>query len=338
MWYSFWMKIVRFSTFKETEPLFTSALQGHEVVFIPEPLTLSNVDLAEGADVIMAFVDCDISRAVIEKLKTVKLIVAESTGIDNIDVTCANERGIPVVNVPGYGVAAVAEFTFGLILNLSRKIAFAAAQVRMEANFDVHAFQGFDLLGKTIGVVGTGRIGTHVIEIAKGFGMNVVAFDTHQDAARASSLGFTYLQLPELAAASDVVTLHVPYLPETHHLINADVISKMKDGVLLINTARGEVVDTLAFVAALKSGKIAGAGLDVLEGERELHSENHLMSGVADGNDLRPLLGDHMLMDMPNVIVTPHIAFHSKEADVDRVTRAVKAVTDFIAGTTAAPA
>ncbi len=324
------MKVIRFSSFKETEGLFTAALAGHDVVFTPEPLSLSSAHLAEGAEVISVFVDCDVSKEVIDKLTEVKLIVAESTGIDHIDAAYAEQRGIRVASVPGYGVSAVAEFTFGLMLNLSRKISLASEQVREHGEFNVRAFQGFDLSGKTLGVVGTGRIGMHVIEIARGFNMNIVAFDVHPDNARAAALGFSYVGLLELAEQADVVTLHVPYIPETHHLISAGVFAKMKHGAILINTARGEVVDTIAFIEALKSGKIAGAGLDVLEGERELHREGELIMQIAESHDLRPLIGDHMLMDMPNVIVTPHIAFHSKEADADRVSKAVHAITEYL--------
>ncbi len=327
------MKIVRFSSFADTEPLFTSALAGHEVIFVPEPLSAANVQLAGDAEVIAVFVDCDVSKSVIEAMPSVKLIVAESTGEDHIDMAAAKERGITVANVPGYGVSSVAEFTFGLMLNLSRHINLASQEVRDIGKFDVRAFQGFDLQGKTLGIVGTGRIGSHVAEIGRGFGMKVIAFDVHPDQARAAELGFTYVTLPELAAQSDIVTLHVPYMPETHHLINADLFARMKQGVLIVNTARGEVIDTVALVEALKNGKVAGAGLDVLEGERELHKEGAVIKmQVSEGHDLRPLIGDHMLMDMPNVLVTPHIAFHSKEADLDRVSRAVGAISAYAKG------
>ena len=328
------MKIVRFSSFADTEGLFTAALTGHEVVFVQEPLSLQNAGLAAGAEAIAVFVDCDVSKAVIDAMPGVKLIVAESTGTDHIDMTYAKEKSIKVANVPGYGVSSVAEFTFGLMLNLSRHINFASQEVRESGTFDVRAFQGFDLQGKTLGIVGTGRIGMHVAEIARGFGMKIIAFDVHPDATRAAELGFTYVSLLELAAQADVITLHVPYMKETHHLINAEVFARMKQGVILINTARGEVVDTVAFIDALRSGKVAGAGLDVLEGERELHKEGTIIKmQVSPEHDLRPLVGDHMLMDMPNVIVTPHIAFHSKEADMDRGSRAVDAIAEYVAGT-----
>ncbi len=332
-----YMHITRFSSFKDTEEFFTRAFNGHELTFIPEPLSLATAHMAHDADIISVFVDCDVSKEVLDALPNVKLIVTESTGVDHIDMAYAKERGITVASVPGYGVNAVAEFTFGLLLNLSRNIMFSADQVRERGIFDVKAFQGFDLCGKTLGVVGTGRIGTHVIEVARGFGMNIVAFDVHPDQERATALGFSYLPLPELAAKADVITLHVPYLPETHHLIDASIFEVMKKGVILINTARGEVVDTIALVDALKSGRIAGAGLDVLEGEHELHTadKNGLLD-VPEGHDLRPLLGDRMLMDMPNVIVTPHIAFHSREADQDRVSKAVQEIEKYL-GTVTTP-
>jgi len=325
------MKVVRFSSFKETEHLFTEGLQGHEVVFVQQPLSFETAPLAAGADAVSVFVDCDVSRPVIDALPSVKLIVSESTGVDHVDVDYLKEKKIELANVPGYGVNAVAEFTFGLMLNLTRKISFAAEEVQEEGKFDLHGFQGFDLAGKTLGVVGTGRIGTHVIEIAHGFSMNVVAFDVHTDEARAAQFGFSYVSLGEIAEKSDIITLHVPYTPETHHLLDKDFFSRIKQGAILINTARGEVVDTTALVEVLKSGKLGGAGLDVLEGERELHREGEILGGVGREKDLRALLGDHMLMDMPNVIVTPHLAFHSKEADDDRVARAVKAAADFAA-------
>ena len=325
------MRITRFSSFKDTEVFFTAAFSGHDVTFVSEPLSPETAALARDADIVSVFVDCDVSKETIAALPNVKLIVTESTGVDHIDMAYAKERGITVANVPGYGMNAVAEFTFGLLLNLSRNIAFASDQVREQGIFDVRAFQGFDLFGKTLGVVGTGRIGMHVIELARGFGMDVVAFDVHPNPERATALGFSYATLPDLAASADAITLHVPYLPETHHLIDADIFRVMKKGVILINTARGEVVDTIALVEAIKSGRVAGAGLDVLEGEHELHTGKDVLANVPEGHDLRPLLGDRMLMDMPNVIVTPHIAFHSKEADQDRVSKAVQIIKDYLA-------
>lgn len=320
------MKIVRYSSFKDTEYVFSSLLPGHEIVFVPAPLSVSNVALADGADAIAVFVDCDVSRPVIEKISTAKLVVTESTGVDHIDTAAATERGITVKNVPGYGTYAVAEFTFALLLMVARRMYHAAVQVKMQGVFDVQAARGIDLHGKTLGVIGTGKIGKQVIEIAKGFGMHVLAYDVAPDNEYAQKMGFTYADIPTVAAQSDIVTLHMPYLPQTKHVINAEMFSKMKEGVILINTARGELVDTEALVEALRVGRVAGAGLDVLEDERALKNPT---GNIRDENVARTLLSDHIVMQMPNVVVTPHIAFHSKEADEDRVSRAVSEILAF---------
>jgi D-lactate dehydrogenase len=281
------------------------------------------VQLADGADAIAVFVDCDVSRPVLEKLKTAKCIVTESTGMDHIDAEAAKDFGIQVKNVPGYGTYAVAEFTFALMLMVTRRMYHAAAEVKMQGVFDVQAARGSDLHGKTLGVIGTGKIGRQVVEISKGFGMKVIAYDAMPDQDFARSLGFTYTDIPTVLSQSDIITLHIPYLPHTKHMINAEAFSKMKEGVFLINTARGELVDTEALVEALRVGRVAGAGLDVLEDERALKNPS---GNLRDERIARTLLSDHIVMQMPNVIVTPHIAFHSKEADEDRVSRAVQEI------------
>lgn len=324
------MKIVRFSSFQDTENLFTSAITGHEIVFVPEPLSLQNVHLAADAEVVTVFVDCDVSKEIIDQLTHTKLLVTESTGVDHINMAYAQEKGITVVSVPGYGTIAVAEFAFALLLDVSRRITEATMRIREKESFDTKSLRGFDLKGKTLGVLGTGRIGKHAIEIAHGFGMNVIAFDAHQDPTLTPSDTFSYVDIGTLAAKSDIITVHVPYLPETHHLLNAELFAKMKRGVVIINTARGEVIDTMALVEALKSGQVAGAGLDVLESEHSLHNEDTILTKGEHSDDSLRVLGDHMLMHMPNVVVTPHIAFHSVEADIDRVSKVVKAVSDYI--------
>lgn len=295
---------------QDTEHLFLEKLNGHEVVFIEQPLTAENAHLAEGADVVCVFVDCTVSREVLERLTNLRVLVAESTGTNHIDLEAAKERGVFVASVPGYGLHAVAEFTFALLLAVSRKVFAAYKEVSQEKVFHSRKFLGLDLFGKTIGVVGMGHIGTSVAKIAKGFGMEVVAFDTYQDPTVAASVGYSYVSLEELLQQSDVVTLHVPNIPETRHLINAAAIAKMKKGAILINTARGEVVETKALIDALKSGQLRGAGLDVLEGEQV---------GL-DGEEL---------LRIPSVIITPHIAYHSREADMDRVGMAVQAILDY---------
>jgi len=164
-------------------------------------------------------------------------------------------------------------------------------------------------------VIGTGRIGKNAIEIARGFNMNIVAYDKFPDPVYAEKMGYRYLSLDEVLATADILTLHVPYLPENHHLINAETLAKMKSGAYLINTARGGLIDTAALLVALKSGQIAGAGLDVLEEEGVIKDEvNFLTNGRLDQGDLKTVLGNHILIDLPNVIITPHNAFNTWEA------------------------
>lgn len=325
------MKIVRFSSFQDTEALFTNTIIGHESVFVPEALSPQNVHLAADAEIVTVFVDCDVSKVIIDQLPHTKLLITESTGVDHIDMAYAAEKGIKVVSIPGYGTVAVAEFAFALLLDLSRHITDAVNVIRNKENFDTHGVRGFDLCGKTLGVLGTGRIGKHSIEIAHGFGMKVVAFDAYQDSTLVESDMFKYVDLKTLAATADIITIHVPYSPETHHLLNAELFATMKKGVVIINTARGEIIDTTALIGALKSGQVAGAGLDVLESEHSLHNEDDVILKSQDhSDDALRVLGDHVLMHMPNVIVTPHIAFHSREADEDRVTKVVHAITEYL--------
>jgi D-lactate dehydrogenase len=192
---------------------------------------------------------------------------------------------------------------------------------------------GHTLYGKTIGVVGTGRIGVNVCAIAKGFGMEVLAYDAFPNTESATRTGFTYASLDELLLRSDIISLHVPYLKETHHLIDASKFARMKKGAILINTARGEIVDTHALVAALRDGTVWGAGVDVLEEERAFSEEAAAVSTSKPGVDYALLTANHILIDLPNVIVTPHIAFETAEAmqEISRVTG--ETVSNFIAGT-----
>jgi len=193
--------------------------------------------------------------------------------------------------------------------------------------------RGFDLSGKTLGVIGTGKIGKNVIKIAKGFGMKVIACNLHPDLDFAKEFDFEYKDLPEVVSKADILTLHVPYSKENHHLINKENILKMKKGVYLINTARGELIDTDALIWGLHEGIIAGAGLDVLEGERQLKEEAEILSStdtLPKREHYKTLLEDHILIDMPNVIVTPHIAFYSKEAEEAIITTTVDNIKGFI--------
>lgn len=216
--------------------------------------------------------------------------------------------------MPHYGENTVAEHTFALILSLTRKICKAHERT-VRGDFTLDGLRGTDLQGKTIGVVGTGSIGLHVIRIAKGFDMNVIAFDTFKNPKSAKKLGFKYVGFSDLLKKSDIITLHVPYSKPTHHLIDKKSISGMKKGVLLINTARGAIIETSSLVEGLQSGKIGGAGLDVLEEECFIKEEKQVLSRhFLKECNLKTALQNHILLQQDNVIITPHNAFNSSEA------------------------
>ena len=266
------------------------------------------------ATILCTFIESPIGEAEMSRFPALKLIATRSTGFDHIDLAAAKARGISVANVPFYGENTVAEFAFALLLALSRRIIDADERVR-EGAFSPAGLRGFDLAGKTIGVIGTGHIGAHMIRMAQGFGMTIVGFDAFPNAELSHVLNFSYLPLAELLTVSDVISLHVPYNEHTHHLINKENIGGIKKGAYLINTARGAVVETDALVEALRSGILAGAGLDVLEEEGDLADETTLLSAPHPREEeLRTTLGNHYLIDHPRVIVTPHLAFNTAEA------------------------
>jgi D-lactate dehydrogenase len=243
----------------------------------------------------------------------VRFIATRSTGFDHIDLAACRARKILVSNVPAYGEHTVAEHTFALILALSRNVHKAYVRT-VKGDFSLEGLQGFDLKGKTIGVVGAGRIGLHVIKMAKGFGMEVLAYDVHKNPFLSQVLDFCYVPLPELLRESDIVSLHLPDSPATHHLMNRDRFRLMKRGSLLINTARGGLVDTHALVGALDAGILGGAGLDVLEGEELVKEERQLLEKDFSKERLITALKNHILLHRENVVITPHIAFDSREA------------------------
>ena len=289
-------------------------LSGIEASFFEEALSLKNIESARGCQVVSTFTDSQINKEVLEKLPDLKLITTRSTGFDHIDIETAKNLGIAVCSVPTYGENTVAEHTFGLLLNLSRLI-YKSIQSVKERGFIADGLRGFDLKGKTIGIVGTGHIGQHVARIANGFEMNVIAFDVKQDKKLAKKLGFQYVTLEDLLKQSDIITLHVPYNKNTHHLINSGNINLIKKGAYLINTARGGIIETDALVKALDSGILAGAGLDVLEEECFIKEERQILTkDFPKTCDVKTMLENHVLMERGNVIITPHNAFNSKEA------------------------
>lgn len=329
------MKIAFFGLLEGEKETVKKFLSDSDIVFFDEKLSQENVEKVKDADVISVFINSEIEQNIIDNLPQLKFIATRSTGYDHIDCKYAKSKGIQVSNVPAYGSHTVAEFAFALLLSLSRKIYYAYNHLKEDADFSIYSLQGFDLNGKTIGVIGTGKIGKNLIKIAKGFNMNVVAYDLYPDVNFAKENNFEYKSLDEVLSGADILSLHVPFSKENYHLINKEKISFMKKGVVLINTARGELIDTEALIWGLEEKIIAGAGLDVLEAERELKEEFEILSDPAKAEkvkDYKTLLEDRMLIDMPNVIVTPHIAFYSKEAEEGIIKTTIENIKNFISG------
>jgi D-lactate dehydrogenase len=294
------------------------ALAGNDLMFFDYPLDAETAADAAKAEAISVFIYSKIDRETLAKLPNAKFVTTRSMGFDHIDIVACKERGISVSRVPAYGDRTVAEHAFALILALSRKI-FLAYERTEKAVFDYHGLQGFDLFGKTIGIVGGGKIGMNAARIARGFEMNILVADPFPKSELAEEIGFSYVSLDELLSRSDVVTLHAPYMKETHHLINEKSVAKMKRGSILVNTARGALVDTKALLKGLEDGIIAGAGLDVLEEECFIKEESELMGkDFPKKCDLGAVVRNHMLIARNDVIITPHIAFNSREA-VERI-------------------
>ncbi|MBI2546170.1 hydroxyacid dehydrogenase [Candidatus Woesearchaeota archaeon] len=308
------MNIAFFEVEEWEKPIIQKALKGHTVSFFSAPLTKSNAAKIKNYDILSVFIYSKVNKDIIAQLPKLRFIATRSTGFDHIDMDTCKAKGIKVANVPTYGENTVAEHTFALILSLTRKI-HKSYERTIRGDFTLEGLRGFDLKGKTIGVIGTGNIGRHVIRIANGFEMNTLAYDVRQDAKFARQMGFKYVPLANLLANSDIITLHVPYLKATHHLINRDNINKIKKGSILINTARGGLVETEALVIALDKGILAGAGLDVLEEEFFIKEETQLLSKqFPETCDLKTLLQNHILLKRDNVLITPHNAFNSNEA------------------------
>lgn len=284
-----------------------------ECRFESGPLTASHLPDLAGLECLSVFIYSRLNREILAHLTSVKLIATRSTGFDHIDLDACRERGIAVCNVPSYGENTVAEHTFALILMLSRKVHQSYAQVRA-GQVERASLTGFDLQGKTFGVIGAGRIGLHAIRIARGFGMQVLAYDIRQDPFLAELLGFRYVDISTLLTESDIVSLHCPLTPATRHLIGQRELAAMKRGALLINTARGGLVDTDALLDALERGHLAGAGLDVVEGEELIREEKQLLHEPENIEKLRAALRNRLLLSREDVVFTPHNAFNSREA------------------------
>ena len=326
------MKIVFFEAEKWECDILQQACCNHEVVFTDEELGTANVGLYRDADIISPFVHSVLDHSVLDCFEHLKFIATRSTGYDHIDLEYCTRNAIPVSNVPVYGDQTVAEHVFALLLAISHKIPEAINRTR-KGDFSQKGLQGFDLQGKTLGVIGTGAIGKRVVEIAQGFRLNVLACDPKPDYVFADRYNVSYVDLDGLLEQSDVVTLHVPGSKSAKHLLSDREFSRMKRGVVLINTARGSVVDTQALLYALADGKVSAAGLDVLPDEPSIREEAELIRSFFDKkHDLETLFANHVLQHMRNVIVTPHSAFNTKEA-VERILKTTgENIVGFIEG------
>ncbi len=304
----------------------------HDVRVFAAPLGPGLLDAAKDAEIVSGFIYSVFDAATLARLPKLKLIATRSTGFDHIDMAYCRAHGIAVANVPSYGENTVAEHVFALLLGLSHRLPEAVRQAR-SGKFTPEGLEGFDLYGRTFGVVGTGNIGRHTIRIAKGFGMKVIATDMKPDAKLADELGFRYVAFDELLARTDVISLHVPATPKTDNLLSDEAFARMKKGVVIINTARGSLIDTTALIRALREGRVAGAGLDVLPEEPMIREEAELISArFSTEHNLRNLVADHVLLNMPNVIVTPHSAFNTREAVARIVETTVGNIEAFVMG------
>lgn len=307
------MKITFFEIKGWEKRFLNRALKGHHLEFFKEPLTLANADLAKDSDAVSVFIYSRLDKKTISRLAKTKIIATRSTGFDHIDIKEAGRKNIQVCNVPFYGENTVAEHTFALILSLSRNIHKSYLRTQQK-NFSIEGLKGFDLKGKTLGIIGAGRIGLHVIRMAKSFGMEVLAFDTKRDDFLSEVLDFQYAEFDEVLARSDIISLHAPHNPKTHHMINRQNIGKIKKGAILINTSRGSLAELDALIEALDRKILSGLGLDVIEGEELIKEEKQLLYDHAKAEQIAQLAKEHVLLNKDNVVFTPHIAFYSKEA------------------------
>ncbi len=325
------MKIAFFEVSESDKEYLARSLSGHQLFFFTEPLSAENALQASLCEIVSVFIYSTINAAVVDQLKNTRCIVTRSTGFDHIDVSVCRTKNIAVLNVPYYGENTVAEHAFALILALSRNVHKSYAR-GLKEDFSIQGLMGFDLKDKTLGVIGTGHIGLHVIRIAKGFGMHVLAYDIHHDIFLSEILHFKYAPLDQVLTQSDIVTLHVPHNEHTHHLINLENIQKLKRGSLLINTSRGGIVANEALIEALDKHILAGAGLDVIEGEEYIKEEQqclHEDCGPAHANRIKQ---NHKLLSRDNVVYTPHIGFYSAEALRRILDTTIQNILYFVAG------
>jgi len=341
------VKIYFVETESQEQEFFKAELaDGHELNFVD-----ALDEVPPDAESLSIFIYSKVTPEFLAAHPALRLIVTRSAGYDHIAVDAARAQGIVVCHIASYGENTVAEHSFALLLALSRKLLESLAAYTNEAAFSYQALRGFDLMGKTFGIVGTGRIGLHAARIARGFQMEVLAYDTKTQPLVAATLGFEYVGLEELLRRSDVIALYIPLEDRTRKIINRQTLALCKRGVVLINTARGGLIDTEALLEALESGQVGGAGLDVLEDERLLQQEsarviaseivNHVQQSDAAPEpfqqwervkELRSLVRDSRLISRPDVIFTPHSAFNSREAVARIDQETVRSIRQFVRG------
>ncbi|MEG4575231.1 2-hydroxyacid dehydrogenase [Microcoleus sp. N3A4] len=321
------MKVAVFSTKSYDRTFLEAANVGgkHDLVFFEPRLNLETSVLAAGFPAVCAFVNDSLDAKTLLGIaqKGVRLLALRSAGFNHVDLAAARDLDLTLLRVPAYSPYSVAEHAVALILSLNRKIHRAYNRVR-EGNFALDGLLGFDLHGKTVGIVGTGKIGAITAKILHGFGCRLLGYDFFQN-VDCLALGMEYVALPELFAASDIVSLHCPLMPETYHLIGAEAIGQMKPGMMLINTSRGQLIDTKAVTKALKSGKIGYLGLDVYEQETDLFFED--LSNYVIQDDVF-----QRLLTFPNVLITGHQAFFTEEALKNIAETTIANITDFEQG------
>lgn len=319
------MKITFFS-FKNYEKSFFEEANADgklSLNFLEVPLNKQTTELAKGSDAVCIFVNDEANKEILDDLSAfgVKVIALRCAGFNNVDLIAAEEKGIKVVRVPAYSPYSVAEHTLALILTLNRKTHRAFNRVK-EGNFSLGGLMGFDLNGKTVGLIGLGKIGTVTAKILKGFGCKVLGFDLYKN-EECEKIGIEYTDLDTLYAQSDIISLHCPLTPETNHIINEESIKKMKDGVMLINTSRGGLVDTQCVIKALKFGKIGFLGLDVYEEEGGLFFQDLSERIIQDDVFMR-------LLTFPNVLITGHQAFFTENALKNIADTTIDNINDFV--------
>ncbi|MEM6446744.1 MAG: 2-hydroxyacid dehydrogenase [Cyanobacteria bacterium P01_D01_bin.123] len=321
------MKVAVFSTKKYDRQFLTAAnnTHQHELTFFEPRLTPATAALAAGFPAVCAFINDTLSAETLRAIAAAgtQLIALRSAGFNNVDLSVASELGLTVVRVPAYSPYAVAEHAVGLILTLNRKLHRAYNRTR-DDNFSLEGLLGFDLHGSTVGIIGTGKIGQCFTQIMHGFGCHLLAYDPHPNPV-CIELGVEYVELPDLLAAADIVSLHCPLMPATYHLINADTLQYLKPGAMVINTSRGGLIDTPAVIQAIKSGKVGYLGIDVYEQEENLFFEDLSDTIIQDD-------AFQLLQSFPNVVITAHQAFFTRNALQNIAETTLANISDIAAG------